>query len=234
MPTCGEDAGDIVAARGKPAIGNTKYVRRGNHSWAGITFGKVVYGVDKVLTSPCLEEFQYKFPDADLSKWEPSEDSPTQSLLSNATQTGRVSEEVKLKLQAKYPTTDVATKSKKRQQTQQKTGSTKRHKLTGSRTSSSIRISGYQEQRQGSAYNAETDRRQGGTTNGKLDKLSETMLKLVNVVSDPARKDDDVATINVQCMNRVIEDFKERIEGLEVEAQQRCDLRNSNVVIWLD
>ncbi|UZP45150.1 hypothetical protein NXS19_012962 [Fusarium pseudograminearum] len=63
------------------------------------TIAKVIYSKDKVTKSPCLADWQNKFPNADVTKWEINEDGPSKVFIGNKQQEGRLDDEVRKKLQ---------------------------------------------------------------------------------------------------------------------------------------
>ncbi|CZS73676.1 unnamed protein product [Fusarium graminearum] len=106
-------------------------------STAGLTIVKVIYDEDKVTKSPYLADWQNKFPNADVTKWEMNHDRPSTIFIGNKQQEARLSDKVQNKLNKKAAVT-IKTKhtppktSAKRQRSDSSTSTTKtpkKHKI---------------------------------------------------------------------------------------------------------
>ncbi|CAG1970631.1 unnamed protein product [Fusarium graminearum] len=104
---------------------------------AGLTIVKVIYDEDKVTKSPYLADWQNKFPNADVTKWEMNHDRPSTIFIGNKQQEARLSDKVQNKLNEKAAVT-IKTKhtppktSAKRQRSDSSTSTTKtpkKHKI---------------------------------------------------------------------------------------------------------
>ncbi|CAF3451306.1 unnamed protein product [Fusarium graminearum] len=98
-------------------------------STAGLTIVKVIYDEDKVTKSPYLADWQNKFPNADVTKWEMNHDRPSTIFIGNKQQEARLSDKVQNKLNKKAAQNDNAQTHRHQPQRRQRNTRSKQHTI---------------------------------------------------------------------------------------------------------
>ncbi|CAG1985803.1 unnamed protein product, partial [Fusarium graminearum] len=98
-------------------------------STAGLTIVKVIYDEDKVTKSPYLADWQNKFPNADVTKWEMNHDRPSTIFIGNKQQEARLSDKVQNKLNEKAAQNDNAQTHRHQPQRRQRNTRSKQHTI---------------------------------------------------------------------------------------------------------